>query len=212
MNLQKAAKTLLLGAALMCGIFAASAFQQQTDKLGIVDIAKVIEDSDYGKANQDAFKKMKAAREGVLEFIDQNRVLTNEQAVRIRDLSVKEALTAQEQTELDRLKADVVASSRKSAELQVKTNLTPEERTLLEDYARRSQVMEQVAQRWLQDFNREMQDWSDARKRASIEKAREAIHEVAKAQGYTLVLEVGVAPYGANDVTDLALKAMNDKK
>ena len=35
---------------------------------------------------------------------------------------------------------------------------------------------------------------------------------MAKAQAFTVVFEVGVAPYGANDVTDAALKAMNAKK
>lgn len=90
--------------------------------------------------------------------------------------------------------------------------MTPEERTLMEDYARRSQVMEQVAQRWYREFSTDMQSWADKQKLASVERAKAAIQEVAKAQGYTLVLESGVAPYGANDITDAALKAMNAKK
>jgi len=212
MKMHKNAKIGWLCAAGLLGILAAAAFQAPTDKFGVVDISKVVEQSDFGKANQDAFKKMKADRETVLEFIDQNRVLTNEQAMRIRDLSIKDTRTPEEAAELDRIKAEVVASSKKSTELSTKANMTPEERTLLEDYSRRSQTMEQVGQRWYQDFTKEMQDWADKQKLASVEKARAAIQDVAKSQGYTLVFEVGIAPYGANDLTDSALKAMNAKK
>ena len=72
--------------------------------------------------------------------------------------------------------------------------------------------MEQVAQRWYKEFTSDMQNWADKQKLASVEKARAAIQDVSKAQGYTIVFEVGIAPYGANDITDAALKAMNAKK
>ncbi|MFN8219987.1 MAG: OmpH family outer membrane protein [Fimbriimonadales bacterium] len=199
-------------AAALAGIILGSGFQGSTEKSGIVDVAKIVEQSDYGKQNQDTFNKMKAAREGVLEFIDQYRVLTNEQAIRIKDLSVKDPRKPEEQAELDRIKSEVVLADKKSKELSTKTNLTPEERTLMQDYATRSQNMEQLAQRWFREFTTELQAWTDKQKLASIDRARAAIQEVAKAQGFTIVFEVGVAPYGANDLTDAALKAMNAKK
>lgn len=199
-------------AAAFFGILAAGAFQTPVDKFGVVDISKVVEDSDFGKANQETFKNLKAAREGVLEFIDQYRVLTNEQAQRLRDLSLKDNRTAEETAELERIKADVIASAKKSTELQAKPNMTPEERTLMDDYSRRSQVMDQVAQRWYREFTTEMQNWADKQKLASVDKARSAVQQVAKAQGFTLVFEAGIAPYGANDLTDQALKAMNAQK
>src|SRR4051794_5236313 len=99
------------------GIAFAGGFQDQTLKIGVVDISKVVEQSDFGKANQDTFNKMKSAREGLLEFIDTYRVLTNEQAQRIRDLSLKTNPTKEESAELDRIKADVVAASKRSNEL-----------------------------------------------------------------------------------------------
>lgn len=201
-----------IAAAGLLGIVLAGAFQGATDKFGVVDISQVVEDSDYGKANQEQFKNLKAAREGILEFIDNYRVLTNEQAQRLRDLSLKDTQTAEEKAELDRIKADVIASSKKSMELQAKPNISPEDRTLLEEYSRRSQVMEQVAQRWYKEFTSDMQNWADKQKLASVEKARAAIQEVSKAQGYTIVFEVGIAPYGANNITADALKAMNAKK
>jgi len=199
-----------LGWVLFAALFAVvvgGGFQAATEKVGVVDISKVVENSNYGKANQDTFKKMKAARETLLEFIDSNRVLTIEQATSIRDLSFKVDRTKAEDAKLDSLKADVIAQTKKWQELATKSNLTSEERTLVEDYAKRAQTMGDLAQRWLRDFTNDMQEWADKQKLASVSKAREAIQSVAKTQGYT-----GVAPYGANDLSDAALDAMNAQK
>lgn len=201
-----------IAAAAFGGVILGTGFQGSTDKLGVVDVAKIVEASDYGKQNQENFNKMKVSREGVLEFIDQYRVLTNEQAVRIKDLSLKEVLKPEEKAELDRLKGEVMLADKRSKELSTKTTLTPEERTLMQEYATRSQNMEQLAQRWYREFTTDLQAWTDKQKLASIDKARAAIQEVAKAQGFTIVFEVGVAPYGSNDLSDASLKAMNAKK
>ena len=212
MQLTVKEKIAYLVAAATLGVLAASGFQDTTTKMGVVDISDVVEQSDYGKKNQEDFNTMKSAREGILEFIDTYRVLTNEQALKLRELSLKGNATAAEKAELETLKATIIASDKKSKELAQKATLTPEERTLMQDYAQRSQTMEQVAQRWFREFTNEMQQWADKQKAASIQKARDAVNEVAKAGGYTIVLESGVAPYGANDLTPAALKAMNAKK
>ncbi|MBI1756729.1 MAG: hypothetical protein HYR64_06445 [Fimbriimonas ginsengisoli] len=198
--------------AAIAGVLLAGAFQGATDKQGVVDISKVVEDSDIGKANQETFKQMKAAREGVLEFLDSYRLLTNEQAQRLRDLSLKATRTADETAELDRIKAEVIASSKKYAELGGKPSLTPDERTLMDDYTKRGQVMEQVGQRWFREFTAEMQGWADKQKASSLDLARKSVQEVAKAQGFSIVFEAGIAPYGSNDLTASALQAMNAKK
>lgn len=199
-------------AAVLGVVLAGSAFQDATQKTGVVDISRVVENSNYGKENQATFASMRQAREGLLEFIDTNRVLTMEQATRLRDLTVKANQTAEEKAELDRIKAEVVAANKKWTELSTKPNLTAEDRALLEEYSRRSQMMSEVAQRLLNQFTNEMQAWADQQKLRSIERARAAIQEVAKAQGYSIVFEVGIAPYGANDLSDAALTAMNAKK
>ncbi len=211
MQLTLREKIAYLVAAAAVGVLTASGFQGET-KMGVVDISDVVEQSDYGKKNQEDFNAMKSAREGILEFIDTYRVLTNEQALKMRELTLKANATAAEKAELETLKATIIASDKKSKELAQKPNLTPEERTLMQDYAQRSQTMEQVAQRWFREFTNEMQQWADKQKAASIQKAREAVTEVAKAGSFTIVFESGVAPYGANDLTQPALKAMNAKK
>jgi Skp family chaperone for outer membrane proteins len=196
-------------AAAFIAVTVTGGFQTTAVKIGVVDISGVIEKSNYGKANQDTFTKMKTARESLLEFIDTNRVLTNDQAARIKELWLKPDPTAAETAELETKKAEVVATAKKSAELATKPSMTAEERTLVEDYARRSQTMADVAQRWFREFTSEMQTWADKQKLDSLTKARAAIQDVAKAEGYTVVLEVGVAPYGANDLSDEVLTKLN---
>lgn len=205
-------KIAYLVAAAALGVVFAGGFQDSALKIGVVDISDVVEQSDFGKKNQEDFNTMKAAREGVLEFIDTYRVLTNEQAIKLRELSLKANASASEKAELDTLKATIQASDKKSKELSTKANLTPEERTLMQDFAQRSQTMEVTAQRWFREFTNEMQAWADKQKAASIDRARESIQEVAKQGAYTIIYESGVAPYGANDITQAALKAMNAKK
>src|SRR5471030_1377294 len=194
------------------GVALAGGFQNSEIKIGTVDIVRMMDQSDYGKEGQAIFKKMKLARECVLEFIDTYRVLTTDQAQRIRLLSLKENPTKEESAELDRTKADVIAANKRSVELATKPNMTPEERTLVEEYARRSQTMNDIAQRWFREFTNEMSDFADKRKLAGLQKARAAINEVSKAQGYTVVFDESTAPYVANDVTDATLAAMNAKK
>jgi Skp family chaperone for outer membrane proteins len=198
--------------ATVSGITMAGGFQEKADKIGVVDITKVVEDSDFGKRNQEEFAKMKSSREGLLEFIDTYRVLTNEQAQQLKELTLKATRTPAEDAKIETIKADVIASNKRFNELTTKTTLTPEERTLVQDYAHRSQVMNDVAQRWFREFTADMGDWADKQKLDSVVRAREAIQQVAKEQGYTVVFELGVAPYGANDVSAASLQAMNAKK
>lgn len=200
-------------AAALVGIVAAFGFQDNATKIGIVDITKVVEGSDFGKANQEKFGAMKTAREGVLEFIDQYRVLSVDQANKIKELSIKDTpLSAGEKAELDTKMAEVRAAYEKNKALVLKTNLTPEERALLEEYARNSANMENTAGQWLRAFTVELEDWVNKRKIESLNKARAAVNEVAKAQGFSVIFEAGIAPYGANDITEASLKAMNAKK
>jgi Skp family chaperone for outer membrane proteins len=212
MQLSKFNKLGWVFAAAMGAVLIGSGFQGPSEKTGVVDISKVVEDSEFGKQSQETFRVMKTSREAVLEFIDDHRVLTQEQAVRLKDLSLKTNATDADKSALETLRAEIMLSGKRSMELAQKPSLTAEERTLLEEYARRSQTMEQVAQRWFREFSSEMQGWADKQKLASLDRARGAIQEVARQQGFTVVFEVGIAPYGANDLTSAALQAMNTRR
>ncbi|HWD38095.1 MAG TPA: OmpH family outer membrane protein [Fimbriimonas sp.] len=195
-------------AAVMVGV----GFQTPTEKIGVADINRLMVDSDFGKSLQAQLDKMRAARQDLLSFIDSNRVITMDQAYQLRDLSLKPSLTKEEQAQLDSLKAAIVAASKKWTELATKPNMTPEERTLVQDYADRAQKMAQTGNRWVQDFSNDLADWAAKQKADGNQRARGAIQDVAKAQGYTMVYDSVFAPYGANDLTDAALAAMNAKK
>lgn len=199
-------------AAGLAGIMLGSGFQTPSLKLGVVDLNAVIDKSDVGKAGKKSFEDMKAAREGLLEFIDQYRILTIEQANRLRELMLKLERTKPEEAELERLKADIIATSKRSAELATKPNYTPEERTLVEEYSRRSQTMNETSTRWLREFSDEVQNWVATSREQNYQKAKAAAAEVAAKDGYTMVIEGSVAVFGANDITDLSLAAMNAKK
>jgi Skp family chaperone for outer membrane proteins len=199
-------------AAGLAGIMLGSGFQTPSLKLGVVDLNSVIDKSDAGKAGKKSFEEMKAAREGLLEFIDQYRILTIEQANRLRELMLLKERAKPEEAELERLKADIIATSKRSAELATKPNYTPEERTLVEEYSRRSQTMNETSTRWLREFSDEVQNWVAASREQNYQKAKAAAAEVAAKDGYTMVIEGSVAVFGANDITDLSLAAMNAKK
>lgn len=47
--------------------------------------------------------------------------------------------------------------------------------------------------------------------KAESANAKAALQEVAKKGGYTVILNGQVAPYGANDITDEAIKALDAK-
>jgi Skp family chaperone for outer membrane proteins len=199
-------------AAGLAGIMLGSGFQTLSLKLGVVDLNAVIDKSDAGKSGKKSFEEMKAAREGLLEFIDQYRILTIEQANRLRELMLLKEKTKPEEAELERLKADIIATSKRSAELATKPNYTPEERTLVEEYSRRSQTMNETSTRWLREFSDEVQNWVASSREQNYQKAKAAAAEVAAKDGYTMVIEGSVAVFGANDITDLSLAAMNAKK
>jgi len=198
-----------IAAAAMGGVLLAGGFRDDALKIGVVDIADVVNKSNFGIAGHTTFDKMRKNREDLLQFIDTNRVLTNEQAQQLKTLWIKDAPTAEDTATIERLKADVVASNKRWTELTSKTNLTQDDRTLLDEYAKRGQNMDIVMQKWVNDFSNEVQAWADKQKATSYEKARTAVKTVASSQGYTVVFDVSIAPYGANDLTDAALKAMN---
>jgi Skp family chaperone for outer membrane proteins len=209
-------KTLRFGvmlAAAIAGIYAGSAFQAPVEKYGIVDISKVAEDSDNGKSNQVKFSQMKKTRESLLEFIDKNRVISDDQVVKLRNLWIKEAPSPQDQSELQKLMLDISTNSKHLADLVAKTSgRTPDENTVVDEFTRRSQRMDIAAKQLYDEFMKELQDWADQNKQKTLDKANLAIEKVAKDGGYLLVLDSDIAPYSANDLTAASIQTMNANK
>jgi Skp family chaperone for outer membrane proteins len=198
--------------ALACIGLLALGFQNSADKTGVVDMQKVIDQSDQGKSVSARLNAMNAARKGLLEFIMTQRVLTAEQSTRLRELWLKESPSDAEKAEMERIKKDVTTSAERYQALQQKPNPTQDDRNLLSEYTLRAQTMMQTVDRWANDFEQEMGKIYQEQNSAITDKAQAAVREAAKAQGFTVVFEARVAPYGANDLTEAAIKAMNAKK
>jgi Skp family chaperone for outer membrane proteins len=186
----------------------AGGFQGPTEKIAVVDIVKVAEGSNLGKARQDLFAKQKKARETLVQFIDK-KVISPEQLGRIRQLSLKDTLTPAETTELAKLKDDVTATTKRYSDLQGKPNLTPEEKLALQDYSRFAQNTDTAVNQWFQEFAGEMQAMYNQQRESVLDAARVAAKQVGKSQGFSIVFDANAAPYGVNDITDATLQAIN---
>jgi len=197
----------------LLGILVGGGFQAPSPKFGTADLGKVAEGSDYYKTSQATFDDLVNRRKGVLEFFNQYGVVTSDEAKRIQELSLKTDINTQEKAELDRLKQQVIADDSRKKELSTKSpsQLTPEERTLMAEFARREETTKDLIARLSNDFTTEMDTQRNTIQTAAFEKARDAVRQVAKDGGYTLVFSSAAAPFGANDITDDAIKQVNKK-
>jgi Skp family chaperone for outer membrane proteins len=196
----------------MAGVMIGSGFQGATQKIGVADLPKIVEGSDFYKQNEVTYNDFVAKRRTVLDFFNTYKVLTTEQTNRIQELSLKDNPTPQEKAELDRIKQDVVAQDKRSKELTIKPSPTPEEVTVLQDFAHRTQAMGQTFDQLQQTYQGDIQQKRDQIQQAAADKARDAIRQVGKDQAFTVIMSSAAAPYAANDVTDAAIKAMNAAK
>jgi Skp family chaperone for outer membrane proteins len=200
----------LLAAAVAVAIFA-SGFQGAQPKFGIVDIDKVVFDSEMGKSNAGKLDNAVKARQGLLDFLDTNRVATVEQVQKLRTLGLKSDVTPAEKAELDKVKSDVVASSKNFDQLNQKTSPTDEERQLLQEFNTRRQNTTAALQEWGPAFQQDLLNLREQMVADSIQKAEGVIREVSKQQGFDVVFSSKSALYAANDITDAVIKALNAK-
>lgn len=199
-------------AAGLAGILMAGGFGAQGSKYGVVDFKGVVEKSEFYKNSEQQVKTMQTAREGLLEFLFQYKVATAEQVKRLVELTVKETLSATEKAEMEKLKNDVKALDKDRADITAKANPSAEENARLKGYQERSREIDQTLMQLRDQFEGDLQRRFGEVQNAAVERARTAISEVGKQGGYDVLFRSDFAPYGANDVTDASLKAMNAKK
>ncbi|HRF58763.1 MAG TPA: OmpH family outer membrane protein [Fimbriimonadaceae bacterium] len=200
-------------ATVVVGVVAVTGFGAQGDKQGIVDLNKVIQTSALGKSNTAKLNAAVTARRGLVEFVRTYKVLTADQARTIRDLTLKENITDQEKQQLEKTKQDVIASDKRRSDLMQKgANLTEDEKRVLSEFAQRAQMMGDMLEEWNGDFNAQLTQIQQDLQNQTIDRAKLALGEVAKAQSFTLVFETNVAPYAANDLTDAVVKQMDSKR
>lgn len=195
-----------LAAALVIGVFAGTGFQDSM-KLGVVDINRVIVESGLQREAQARVQAAFAVRQAILEYMRVERILTREQCLRFRDLELKDDKTDQEKTELLAIKVAVTAAIEDLRRIQEKlAELTEDERKRLGDYTDSKNTTERLMNEWVRDFEADLTTLAQETDREMIAKAQAAVQEVAKRGGYTLVFSMTAAVYAANDITDEVIK------
>jgi len=200
-------------AAGMGAALCASGFQTPPTKVGIVNLQTVFQTSELFSLKQNDLKVMGEGRSDILAFIQTYPTITAVQAQRFRDLSLKTTeLTGPEKTELEKIKAAVMADDKALKALQTKTNPTPAEVAKMGAYQQQTQQTQNLLQTWAQEFKLQISDQEGKYRDEVLGKATSATRDVGKKQGFSLIFSSDVAPFASNDVTPDTLKVMNAKK
>lgn len=201
-----------LAAAAMAGVMAGSGFQTKADKIGVVDVGSIFQNSELTNRKKDELKGMNDVRTSILQFVHTYKGFTPAQADRFKTLSLKPNLTGAEKTELDKIKADVIAKDKANQALQQKPNPTPDEIAKLNDLRTQTQQAQAMEQAWVREFDGDLREKQESLRQDVLDQVQGVVQEIGKKQGYNLIFVKDVAPYGANDVTADTLKVMNAKK
>ena len=195
-------------AAALIGIMVGSGFQGNNEKMGVVDLRRVIMESKINQTMTDKVEAERKSRLAVLDFIDQHRVITAAQAQRIRELELKDPKTDAEKTELDGLKQTVTAATKEYETINTKgkDQLTDDDRKKINDYALLFQGSAKILQSWSQEFDQQFSQIRDQAERDAIDLAQKAASAVAKKQGYTITFSSTAVAYAANDITADTIK------
>lgn len=198
-----------LAAALVIGIVAGTGFQDSM-KLGVVDLSRVITES---KLQGEARMRVEAAgavRQGILQYMDTQEVMTKEQCERFRELELEDDKTDADKMEILAIKSAVTEAIKDLAEIQTKlTELTEDERQRLGGYTASKNTTNRLKQEWAQEFETEWQELASDVEGEMITNAQKAAQAVAEREGYTLVFSVTAAIYAANDITEKAIEEAN---
>jgi len=202
---------LVVAVAVVAAVLAAVGFQTPQSKFGVIDIDKVVFDSQLGKKNAGKLDNAVKARQALLDFIESNRVATVEQLQKLRALALKAEPTAADKTELDKVKGEITQSTKEFDVLNQKASPSDTERMSLQEYNTRRQNTTAMMQEWSGSFQEELYTMREQMVNDSIKAAEVVIKEVCKQQGYDVVFSSKSALYAANDLTEAVIKALDAK-
>lgn len=188
-----------------------SGFQGQTLKIGTVDANNVIAMIEQNKGSNQEIDNFVRERENVLEYLNRYRVLSKADAEKFKNLSLKVTKTDAEKAELEKIKSSAQDMKKKLDDLQLKPNPSPEELKLLEEYRNKQAEIGEYLSVMNNEFLQDSKAKNETIVRAKVESYLNAVKDIAKKQQYTLILERGVAPYAANDISEDVVKAVMKK-
>jgi len=83
--------------------------------------------------------------------------------------------------------------------------------TQLDDFTKHKDATGQLLDKWQKDFQEEIQTKEAKMNDDTLDKVRQAIQQVGRDQGYSIVFSNNIAPYCPNDLTTEASNKMNKK-
>lgn len=198
-----------LVAAAMGVMMIASGFQPADVKAGVVDMQRILSESAAGKKVRDDMSVQVDLRQGLLQFVNTNKVLTSDQADKLKTLTLKPGATQADKDEVEKIKTAIRAESKKFNDLMVKASLTDTEKVEFNTMNERRRNADNLLSQWNQEFSSDLNTLQDEMLAGVLKKAREAVQGVGKKEGYSLIFPTTVAVYAANDITDAAIKAVD---
>ena len=193
-------------AAGLLGILLGSGFQNNAEKLAVVDLRQVILGSKLKKQTEDRVEAARKARLNVLTFIRDQRVISSSQCAKLKELELKETKTDAERTELDSLKKTVSDAAKEYEGLVTLTAPTEPQRLRLIELNKLIQESGDILMMYQGEFENDFAVLRDQAQSDAIDKAAVAARAVAKSKGYTVVYSSSAVVYGANDITADATK------
>lgn len=193
-------------AAGLLGILLGSGFQNNAEKLAVVDLRQVILGSKLKKQTEDRVEAARKARLNVLTFIRDQRVISSSQCAKLKELELKETKTDAERTELDSLKKTVSDAAKEYEGLVTLTAPTEPQRLRLIELNKLIQESGDILMMYQGEFENDFMNLSNQAQNDAIDKAAVAARAVAKSKGYTVVYSSSAVVYGANDITTDATK------
>jgi Skp family chaperone for outer membrane proteins len=199
-------------AAVLAGGIAGAGFQDKNEKTGSVDVAKVFNESDLARKQNDILHTMGVLRESVFQFLENNMHMKSDDADKFMKMSLKEDMSAAEKAQLEILKTEAQTNETNFKNLNTKPSPTPAEVAQLEEYNKRSELNSKLLQEWQHDFLQQIDQKRQQLHNETMLRVKESVIQVAKKQGYSIVFNQDMAPYTANDLTTDTLTQMNNNK
>lgn len=197
-----------MGGILLAVIFT-QAFQAPQAKFGVVDMSQIADSSKLGQKRKKEFEELRNRMMTLMQFVDDNPVMTASEANRLRQLMLSANRTASEETELNNLQTTIRARTQELFTLSAKQPLTEAEQTRFRELSEMARDSRGRLQQWNEDLFNQISALRENSRNEVLQKVREAVNKVARRDGYTIVFDKSVAPYAANDLTDAATKQMD---
>ena len=201
-----------VAAAALAGGMIGMGFKAPGDKTGTVDVAKVFKESEYAKAQTERLRAQVKARQDVMEYVRNHRNMKVEDANKLRELSIKDAPTPADHTDIDHIHQDAATAEDTARQLQTMDKPSAAQLAQLDEFTKRKDATAALLEKWGRDFQDEFQQKQEKMSADTLQRVRDSIQQVGHDQGYSIIFSQDIAPYCPNDLTTDAMNKMNSKK